>query len=446
MGGGLTKADLIAKEDYVCVPIGERTAADEGCSSPPPEMAGKTELIELKKNLLQKMSSHPDLLTKNTIFTPYIDVRVKSRDAGVQYIQRSVGQSKCSMVGDGKLNYKKYEYYECSISFPWLLKNAYFIRPCLKDFDLRRPIGVGRSSTVMLAETMNGKFCAIKTIKKDYVFKNHETRHVLSERDALYHLNSCFCMKLFTEFEDSNNAYFVIEYVPGGELKRYLRHQGMLGPETTRFYMSEVLLALEHIHSKGYVYRHLCPENIAIDEEGHIKLIDFGSTIRHDYNLNGKLYTICCSAGYLSPEQLNSKFDGGYGKEVDSWQFGIVLYELMTGDTPFIQSEKDSKYEILMRILRHKLKFPKHFDPAAKDLVSKILNPEIDQRLSSETDIRNHEFFLPIKNWKDVLERRLQPPHIPNLNCYGDSSNFHLTKGSAKHWKLGVLENQTKFF
>jgi serine/threonine protein kinase len=298
----------------------------------------------------------------------------------------------------------------------------------------------------MLAETKNGKFCAIKSIKKEYIFKNNEIRHILSEKETLYKLNNCFCMKLFTEFEDNSFVYFVMEYLSGGELKTLLRESGKFGVERTRFYMAELFCAIEYMHSEGIVHRHLCPENILIDETGHIKLADFGSSIRTDYHLNGKLYTICCSAGYLSPEQMNAKFDGGYGKEVDWWTYGIIFYELMTGKTPFIASNTDNKYEILMRLLRHKLKFPGDFDKQARDIITKLLNPNLEARLKHEKEIKQHEFWIKIKPWKDIKARKLAPPDKPLIGRIGDSSNFKISEGSAKHWKLGLLENKVHMF
>ena len=309
-------------------------------------------------------------------------------------------------------------------------------------FDSFFDLGAGRTGTVFLSETNNGKFCVIKSIKKDYIFKNHELKHVLNEREVLNKLDNPFCVRLFAEFEDAQFAYFAMEFVAGGELKSILREWALLPPERVKFYMAEVFTALEHMHSNGIVFRHLCPENILVDEEGHVKLVDFGSAIRADYNPNGRLYTICCSAGYLSPEQLNSKFEGGYGMEVDWWMFGIVMYELLTGVTPFIEKSTDSKYEILIRILRHKLKFPNYFDMVARDLVGKVLNPVLEQRLTSEKDIRNHPYFASIKNWKDVRNRKLIPPYVPTIKSEGDSANFRITEGSAKHWKLGILENK----
>jgi serine/threonine protein kinase len=307
-------------------------------------------------------------------------------------------------------------------------------------------LGAGRTGTVMLGETLKGKFCAVKSMKKNYIFSSGELKHILNEREILYQLNSPFCAKLFAEFEDEKTAYLIMEYIPGGELKSIIREKGKLTVDRAKFYISEVFCALEHIHSLGYIYRHLCPENILIDEEGHVKIVDFGSAVREDYHLNGKFFTLCCSAGYLSPEQLNSKYEGGYGKEIDWWQFGIVLYELMTGETPFIKKKNDSKYEILLRILRHKLSFPTGFDAEARDLVNKLLIPELDKRLIDENEIRGHLFFASLQNWKNARNRQLIPPDIPQIRSEGDSGNFRITEGSAKHWKLGLLENNMHMF
>lgn len=133
MGGGfsyITAPKAVHADDYVCIP------AEEG-----KESKYETQLIEVKKNMmLQKNNSHPDLINLKTVFTPYIDVKVHEKNK-IQHIQRAVPLIKKSTVGGGNLNYKKFEYFEVSEKYPWLLKNAYFIRPTIKDFRLGRGIG-----------------------------------------------------------------------------------------------------------------------------------------------------------------------------------------------------------------------------------------------------------------------------------------------------------------
>jgi hypothetical protein len=129
MGSGLTKHDALY-DVYMC------RFQEDGTAHPEPE------IIEMKKNLLTKSNSHPDLLTSSTVFTPYIDVKVKQKETGSHsHIHRAVPTIKKSIIGDGKLNYKKFEYFEIMEPFPWILKNAHFLRPTMKDFKVERAIG-----------------------------------------------------------------------------------------------------------------------------------------------------------------------------------------------------------------------------------------------------------------------------------------------------------------
>jgi len=301
---------------------------------------------------------------------------------------------------------------------------------------------------VLLSAVNNQYSCVIKKISKTYIFDKKELNHVVNERDSLYSLNSSFCMKLFAEFEDSQFAYLVCEYVPGGELRALLRDYRAFSEDMTFFYACEIFVALEHLAEHDIVYRDLVPENICIDETGHIKLIDFGSSINVNYNANRKLYTLCSSTKYLSPEQLNSKYDGGYSAEVDWWAFGVMVYELMTGKTPFCKDEKeDIQYEILLRILRHKLSFPATFPGKLKDLVNKLLQPTLETRLLDPKLIKQHAYFTSrLPNWEVVQQRKLVPPFVPELSAeVFDSNYFSMSQKSNKQrWSLGALENNVK--
>jgi serine/threonine protein kinase len=171
---------------------------------------------------------------------------------------------------------------------------------------------------------------------------------------------------------------------------------------------------LEHIHSLNYVYRDLKPENILLAEDGHIKLIDFGFARPADSST--RMHTICGTPAYLSPEQLDQKFTNGYTNSCDWWSFGIVIYELYIGVTPFCTSsrplgalssglccgsnvaghmERDgaSHYEIFLRILKNKIYFPSGIDSQAKDLVQSLCHPQIDKRLTNVHAIAKHSYF-----------------------------------------------------
>jgi len=217
-------------------------------------------------------------------------------------------------------------------------------------------------------------------------------------------------------------VYFVLEYAAGGELfSRLHNKKGKFGPETSKFYLAEIFLALEHIHSFGYAYRDLKPENIMLDEEGHCKLVDFGFSSKPDHD--GLLHTNVGTPAYLSPEQLNHKKTGGYKMYVDWWAFGVIIFELMTGTTPFCKSHKESSYAIYIRVLKGKINFPGFFDNSVKDLVKSLLTAEVDKRLKDGNGIKKSEWFKEVQ-FDRVLNRELVPPHVPKLKEEGDCHYF----------------------
>lgn len=147
------------------------------------------------------------------------------------------------------------------------------------------------------------------------------------------------------------------------------------------------------MHSLRIIHRDLRPEKILIDEDGHIKIVDFGYAMKMTSNTNCKLYTICCLAPYLSPELLKSKYQGGYGKEVDLWAFAVALYEMMVGHTPFTLLSEDLQYEIFLAILESRIQYPTFLESSAKELLKDMFVPEIDKRLKTVQGVKEHGYF-----------------------------------------------------
>ena len=232
-------------------------------------------------------------------------------------------------------------------------------------------------------------WCAIKMIKKDYVCRHDDGRHIQTERALLNKCDSPFVVNLFGTFQDKKWIYFVMEFAAGGELfSRLHNKKGIFGVNTTKFYAAEVLLAIEHVQECGYAYRDLKPENVMLDEEGHCKLIDFGFAAKPD--TNGLLHTNVGTPAYLSPEQLNHKKTGGYKAFVDWWSFGVLTYEFMTGETPFSKDFKENNYAIYTKVMKGKIKFPGHFDPVCKEMVSSLLKSNVDERMKDPKSIKAH--------------------------------------------------------
>ncbi|MBX9702590.1 MAG: serine/threonine-protein kinase, partial [Silvanigrellaceae bacterium] len=291
----------------------------------------------------------------------------------------------------------------------------------------------------------NNKYFVLKSIRKDYIEKHNDHRHVKNERLVLQTLTSSFCIRYFGYFQDRYYIHFALEYCPGGELFRRLgRKKSFLSP-VAKFYATEIFSALDHIHSLGFMYRDLKPENVLLDEEGHCKLVDFGFS--RPCQDDDRIHTLCKSfirlfsllvcltdvfrpflfllggtPAYLSPEQLDGKLTNGYTRVVDWWSFGVLLYELLTGKTPFSKRNGESHYEIFLRILKSKIWFPMSFDGKSKELICALCHANVEKRLIDPIRIKAHGYFeIP---WEIVEQRKLVPPYIPKLKDEGDCNHF----------------------
>ena len=245
-----------------------------------------------------------------------------------------------SMSGAGMLNLSTTtttNSLQVSNKVSWLVKRMSPHQVADVEFKFGRIIGKGLMGTVHIASfTHENKavYVAIKSIRKDYIIRHNDERHVRNEKEIMLTMSSPFCIHLFGTYQDQDNIHLVMEYCAGGELFRKLTKKKAFQPNMAKFYACEIFLALNHIHELGFVYRDLKPENIMLDESGHCKLIDFGFATRP--NAQGMCLTNVGTPAYLSPEQLNGKFTNGYTKIVDWWSFGVLLYELLTGSLPFV--------------------------------------------------------------------------------------------------------------
>lgn len=311
----------------------------------------------------------------------------------------------------------------------WLLKEAKLGNLSTDSFEFGRVIGRGLMGSVRIAKLkQHNVYVAVKSVKKDYVIRHNDQRHIQNEKSLLLSLKSKFCITLFGTFQDSLHLHFVLELAVGGELFRKLTKKTSFPAPVAKFYASEIFCALKHIHSLGYVYRDLKPENVLLDEDGHCKLVDFGFAARPDSN--GLLHTNCGTPAYLSPEQLNGKFTNGYTIIVDWWSFGILLYELLCGVTPFSKDASESSYAIYLRILENKIKFPYSFDASTKELVSNLCHPDVSKRWTDEEVISQSKYWEI--SWDLVNARKLVPPHVPRLSAPGDDSHFDVYSNGDK--------------
>lgn len=333
----------------------------------------------------------------------------------------------------------------------WLLKDAHIPPALTENIQDVRVLGKGLMGTVRLVKwTYMDKelFFAMKAVNKEYILKHNDVRHVNNERDILRVLSSPFVIRLFGTYQDDENIYYMLEYSAGGELfNRLVRKQSFPG-EVAKFYASEIFLALEHVQSQGFVYRDLKPENVMLDANGHCKLVDFGFS--RAPNKHGQCSTNCGTPAYLSPEQLNGKFTNGYTKVVDWWSFGCLIFELMTGLTPFCKKFSDSAYEIYMRVLKGSISFPSSFDKNTKDLIGDLLKHDLQQRLVDPLGIKNSAYFnFPHCSWADVESRQVRPPFVPKIKDIGDCYYFDdapRDRNPRKPFKRNQSANCTNYF
>ncbi|XP_043283405.1 ribosomal protein S6 kinase beta-1-like [Venturia canescens] len=294
-----------------------------------------------------------------------------------------------------------------------------------QDFELCKILGEGGYGKVFQVRKVSGKdkgsIFAMKVLCKASIISNQkDTAHTKAERNILEAVKHPFIVNLIYAFQTGGKLYLILEYLCGGELFTYLDREGIFLEDTACFYLSEIILALEHLHKQGIIYRDLKPENILLDREGHVKLTDFGLCKEHIQE-GTVTHTFCGTIEYMAPEILTRS---GHGKAVDWWSLGALMYDMLTGMPPFTA---DNRKKTIEKILKGRLALPQYVTVDARDLIRKLLKRQVAQRLGSgpedAQEIINHHFFKHI-NWQDVISRKLDPPFKPSLKSADDTSQF----------------------
>lgn len=288
----------------------------------------------------------------------------------------------------------------------------------LSDFELLRTLGTGTFGRVYLTKFRGTEqYYAMKVLKKVEVVRLKQVEHINSEKAILSQIHFPFIVNLLCTFQDEKSLYMLLEYVVGGELFSHLRKAGRFSNDMTRFYAAEIVLALEYLHSLDIIYRDLKPENLLLDDKGHIKITDFGFAKKVD----DRTWTLCGTPEYLAPEIIQSK---GHGKAVDWWALGILIFEMLAGYPPFFD---DNPFGIYEKILAGKIVFPAHFDASAKDLIKRLLTADRTKRLGNlkagSDDIKKHKWFKGV-DWQALLGRNIPAPIVPICTHPGDTRNF----------------------
>ena len=294
-------------------------------------------------------------------------------------------------------------------------------RLCYDDFTPLKLLGTGSFGRVLLVrKKTNNKLFAMKILLKSYLKQKHQEEHTKTERDLMVSINCPFVMDVKYAFQDEIHLYLVTEFMQGGDMFFHMHDRGLFKKDRTKFYIIEIILGIEYLHSNNMIYRDLKPENILMDKEGHIKVTDFGlSKILDD--MNDKVFTLCGTPQYIAPEVIQKK---GYDKGVDWWSLGCIFYEMLTGYMPFNIPRNE---KLSPKLFKTPIRYPKNITEDEMDLIEKLLTLDPKHRIGNGSndaqEIKNHPYFKDI-DWDKYYRKEVKPPFIPKLKNDTDLRYF----------------------
>ena len=294
------------------------------------------------------------------------------------------------------------------------------------DFTKIKLIGKGSYGNVFLVRyNKNNMIYAMKVYKKSDLREKNQENNTKSERNLLTQINFPFIVEVKFAFQTDSKLFLVQEFIQGGDLFFHIHSGQKFSTQKTKFYLVEIILAIDFLHKNNMIYRDLKPENILIDSKGHIKLTDFGLS-KIVTNIEEKSFTICGTLQYIAPEIISGE---GYNESVDWWSLGIIMYEMLTGKLPFkfnFDNQEEQEQNDL-NIYDKKIKYPSWIEENAKDLINKLLNKDPEKRIGSGKEgaenIKRHPFFSDI-DWNKALNKELRPPFIPKIENETDIKYF----------------------
>uniref|UniRef100_A0AAY4E024 protein kinase C n=1 Tax=Denticeps clupeoides TaxID=299321 RepID=A0AAY4E024_9TELE len=293
----------------------------------------------------------------------------------------------------------------------------------IEDFNCISVLGRGHFGKVLLAEYKNtGKLYAIKALKKGDVVTRDEVDSLMCEKRIFETVNGSrhpFLVNLHGCFQTCDHVCFVMEYSSGGDLMTHI-HTNIFTERQARFYAACVLLGLEFLHQNKIVYRDLKLDNLLMDEDGFVKIADFG-LCKEGMGHGDRTSTFCGTPEFLAPEVLT---ESNYTRAVDWWGLGVLIYEMLVGESPF---PGDDEEEVFDSIVNDDVRYPRFLSPESVSIIQKLLQKNPEKRLGAgeqdANEVKRHRFFQGV-DWESLLSKKVKPPFLPTVKEPGDVSNF----------------------
>ncbi|KAL7028727.1 hypothetical protein ACKWTF_005978 [Chironomus riparius] len=297
-----------------------------------------------------------------------------------------------------------------------------FRKYSVEDFHFLTVLGKGSFGKVFLAELKNTSYYyAVKCLKKDVVLEDDDVECTLIERKVLaLGTRHPYLCHLFCTFQTDSHLFFVMEYLTGGDLMFHIQQSGRFTEKRARFYAAEIVSGLKFLHRKGIIYRDLKLDNVLLDHDGHVRLADFGMCKLEIY-LDKTADSFCGTPDYMPPEIIKGLH---YNQSVDYWSFGVLLYEMLIGQSPFSGCDED---ELFWSICNEIPWYPHFLSKESLKILQSLLEKDVSIRLGSmgapDGDIKYHPFFAEI-SWEKLDRRELEPPFKPQVRHPLDTQYF----------------------
>uniref|UniRef100_A0A673CX77 protein kinase C n=1 Tax=Sphaeramia orbicularis TaxID=375764 RepID=A0A673CX77_9TELE len=295
----------------------------------------------------------------------------------------------------------------------------------LQDFKLIAVLGRGHFGKVLLSEyKRTSSLYAIKALKKGDIVARDEVESLMCEKRIFETVNGShhpFLVNLFACFQTPEHVCFVMEYTAGGDLMMHI-HADVFSEPRAVFYSACVVLGLQFLHDHKIVYRDLKLDNLLLDTEGFVKIADFG-LCKEGMGYGDRTSTFCGTPEFLAPEVLT---DTSYTRAVDWWGLGVLIYEMLVGESPF---PGDDEEEVFDSIVNDEVRYPRFLSTEAIGIMRRLLRRNPERRLGSgekdAEDVKKQPFFRGV-DWEGLLQKKVAPPFVPTIKGKEDVSNFDL--------------------